>query len=53
MGDVISILDENDQKVAIGISAYDINDAKKIIESKEIYKVLGFEGKMKWYIKII
>ena len=47
MGDVISILDENDQKVAIGISAYDINDAKKIIgkKSKEIYKVLGFEGR--------
>ena len=47
MGDVISILDENDQKVAIGISAYDISDAKKIIgkKSKEIYKVLGFEGR--------
>ena len=46
-GDVISILVENGQKVAIGISAYDYNDAKKIIgkKSKEIYKVLGFEGR--------
>ena len=46
-GDVISILVENGQKVAIGISAYDFNDAKKIIgkKSKEIYKVLGFEGR--------
>ena len=46
-GDVISILVENGQKVAIGISAYDFNGAKKIIgkKSKEIYKVLGFEGR--------
>ena len=46
-GDVISILAQNGHKVAIGISAYDFNDVKKIIgkKSKEIYQVLGFEGR--------
>ncbi len=46
-GDVISIVMGNGQKVAIGISAYDFNDTKKIIgkNSKEIYKILGFEGR--------
>ena len=33
-------------KIALGISAYDYNDAKKIIgkNSNEISKILGFEG---------
>ena len=46
-GDVISIILRNGQKVAIGISAYDFSDAKKIIgkNSKEISKILGFEGR--------
>ena len=46
-GDVISILVKNGSKVAVGISAYDYGDAKKIIgkNSKEIGKILGFEGR--------
>ncbi len=46
-GDIISILVKNGSKVAVGISAYDYNDAKKIIgkNSKEINKILGFEGR--------
>ena len=46
-GDVISILIKNGSKIAIGISAYDYNDAKKILgkNSKEISKILGFEGR--------
>ena len=34
-------------KVAIGISAYDINEVKKILgkKSKEILKILGYEGR--------
>ena len=46
-GDVISILVKNGSKVAVGISAYDYNDAKKIVgkNSKEISKILGFEGR--------
>ena len=46
-GDVISILVKNGSKVALGISAYDYNDAKKILgkNSKEISKILGFEGR--------
>ncbi len=45
-GDVISILVKNGSKIALGISAYDYNDARKIIgkNSKEISKILGFEG---------
>ncbi len=45
-GDVISILVKNGTKIALGISAYDYNDAIKIIgkNSKEISKILGFEG---------
>ncbi len=46
-GDVISILVKSGIKVAIGISAYDYNDAKKIAgkNTKEISKILGFEGR--------
>ncbi len=46
-GDVISIILANGQKVAIGISAYDFNDVRKIIgkNSKEIFKILGYEGR--------
>ncbi len=46
-GDVISILVKNGSKVAVGISAYDYNDAKKILgkNSREISKILGFEGR--------
>tara|TARA_A100001011_G_scaffold397049_1_gene496835 strand:+ start:5773 stop:6876 length:1104 start_codon:yes stop_codon:yes gene_type:complete len=46
-GDVISILNKNGSKVAIGISAYDFSDVKKIIgkKTKEISKILGFEGR--------
>ena len=37
----------NGTKIAVGISAYDYSDAKKIAgkNSKEIYKILGFEGR--------
>ena len=46
-GDVISILDLKNSKIAIGISSYDITDVKKIIgkNSKEISKILGFTGR--------
>ena len=46
-GDVILIIDKNNSRVALGISAYDYNDAKQIIgkNSKEIRKILGFEGR--------
>ncbi len=45
-GDVISIVVKSGSKIALGISGYDYNDAKKIIgkNSKEISKILGFEG---------
>ncbi len=45
-GDVISIFVKGGSKVALGISSYDYNDAKKIVgkNSKEIGKILGFEG---------
>ncbi len=45
-GDVISILGKSGSKIALGISSYDYNDAKKIIgkNTKEISKILGFEG---------
>ena len=35
------------EKIAIGISAYDINEVKKIIgkKSKEIPSILGYEGR--------
>ena len=46
-GDVISILVKNGSKVALGISSYDYNDAKKILgkNSREINSILGFEGR--------
>ncbi len=46
-GDVISILIKSGSKIALGISAYDYSDAKKIIgkNSREISKILGFEGR--------
>ncbi len=46
-GDVISIIVKNGEKVAVGISAYDYNDVKKIAgkNSREISKILGFEGR--------
>jgi len=46
-GDVITILTLKKNKVAIGVSAYDYREAKKIIgkNSKEIKKILGYEGR--------
>ena len=46
-GDIISVYNAKKEKVAIGISAYDINEAKKIIgkKSKEISIILGYEGR--------
>ncbi len=46
-GDVITIVKKNNSKIAIGISAYDVNDIKKIMgkKTKEINKILGFEGR--------
>ena len=46
-GDVISVYFTKKEKIAIGISAYDINEAKKIIgkKSKEIPNILGYEGR--------
>ena len=46
-GDVISVYFPKKEKIAIGISAYDINEVKKIIgkKSKEIPSILGDEGR--------
>jgi len=46
-GDVISVYFSKKEKIAIGICAYDINEAKKIIgkKSKEIPNILGYEGR--------
>ena len=46
-GDIIGVYYSQKDKVAIGISAYDVKDAKKIIgkKSKEISKILGYEGR--------
>ena len=46
-GDIISVYFTKKEKIAIGISAYDINEAKKIIgkKSKEIPNILGYEGR--------
>ena len=46
-GDVISVFFGKNEKIAIGISAYDINEAKMIIgkKSKEILDILGYEGR--------
>ena len=46
-GDVITILSAKQNKVGIGVSAYDFNEAKKIMgkNSKDISKILGYEGR--------
>tara|TARA_B100001123_G_C15261021_1_gene1006582 strand:+ start:59 stop:1165 length:1107 start_codon:yes stop_codon:yes gene_type:complete len=44
-GDVIAVNNKQNKKIAIGVVAYDSNDAKKIIgkKSKEIFNILGYE----------
>ena len=44
-GDVITVNDKQNKKIAIGVVAYNSNDAKKIIgkKSKEILNILGYE----------
>ena len=44
---IVSAIPSEKGKVAIGISAYDINEVKKILgkKSKEILKILGYEGR--------
>ena len=44
-GDVITINNKQNKKIAIGVVAYDSNDAKKIIgkKSNEILSILGYE----------
>ena len=46
-GDVISILSNKKNKIALGVTAYDSNDAKKIIgkKSRDIKRTLGYEGR--------
>ena len=46
-GDVITINDTKNNKIGIGVIAYDSNDAKKIIgkNSKYIKSILGYEGR--------
>ena len=46
-GDVITILSAKKNKIGIGVSAYDFNEAKKIMgkNSKDISKILGYEGR--------
>ena len=46
-GDVISILNNQNNKVGIGIIAYDSSDAKKIVGKniKDIKDILGYEGR--------
>ncbi len=46
-GDVITILNSKNAKIGIGVSAYDINDAKKIIgkKTRDISQILGYEGR--------
>ncbi|MBI04902.1 MAG: glutamate 5-kinase [Pelagibacteraceae bacterium] len=46
-GDVVTILSYKQKKIGIGISAYDINEAKKIIgkKTREISKILGYDGR--------
>jgi len=46
-GDVITVNNNKNKKIGIGVTAYDSNDAKKIIgkKSKEIIVILGFEGR--------
>ena len=44
-GDVITINNTRNKKIAIGVSAYNSNDALKIIgkKSKDIFSILGYE----------
>jgi len=46
-GDVISVLSSKNIKFAVGVSAYDYNDARKIIgkNTKDIKMILGYEGR--------
>ena len=46
-GDVISVINANNEKIAIGVIAYDYHEAKKIIgkNSKNIKHILGYEGR--------
>ena len=44
-GDVITVNDKKDNKVAIGVVSYDSRDARKIMgkKSNEIFSILGYE----------
>ncbi|PPR45227.1 MAG: Glutamate 5-kinase [Alphaproteobacteria bacterium MarineAlpha5_Bin6] len=46
-GDILSIVNEKNSKIGIGVIAYDFSEAKKIIgkKSKEIKIILGYEGR--------
>ena len=46
-GDVITILSSKHKKIGIGVSAYDIGDAKKIMgkNTRDISAILGYEGR--------
>ena len=46
-GDVISIVSLNNNKIGIGVSAYDSSEAKKIIgkNTKDISMILGYGGR--------
>ena len=46
-GDIITILATNNNKIGIGVSAYDVSEAKKIMgkNSRDISKILGYEGR--------
>ena len=46
-GDIITILSVDHNKIGIGVSAYDVGDAKKILgkNSRDISKILGYEGR--------
>ena len=46
-GDVISITNTKNEKIGIGVIAYDSHDTKKIIgkNSKDIKHILGYEGR--------
>lgn len=46
-GDIITIINNQNIKIGIGVIAYDSSDAKKIIgkNSKKIKEILGYEGR--------
>jgi len=46
-GDVVEILNSSGHKIGMGLSAYNIHDAKKIIgqNSKDIHDILGYIGR--------